>query len=84
MAKKKKTKDLHQKIVKHLKRFQDKHGKPPQKIYLTLDDESDVWEMLSGVDGNLKGKAFVEGIRKTVPKILGLQVVYDADKFKLE
>ena len=81
MAKKKKTKDLHPKIVKHLKRFQTKHCKLPQKIYLTLDDESDVWEMLSG---NLKEKAFLEGIRKTVPKILGFQVVYGADKFKLE
>jgi hypothetical protein len=84
MAKKKNSKNLHQRIIKHWKRFQNKHGNPPQKIYLTLDDEYDVLEMLFSFDEKLGGKAFKEGIRTTVPKILGLQVVYDADKFKLE
>jgi len=56
----------------------------PTKLHLTIDDEAKLYEVLPKISDKLAGEAFTKGIRAVVPKIFGFQVVYGADKFKVE
>ncbi len=77
------AKDIRNRIFKSRNQFENKHHKQPAKLFLTLDDESDLMMVLPKISEGLAERAFTEGVRTAVPKILGCQVVYGADKFKL-
>lgn len=77
------AKDIRNRIFKSRNQFENKHHKQPAKMFLTLKDESDLLKVLPKISEGLAERAFTEGLRSAIPKILGCQVVYGADKFRL-
>ena len=76
--------DIRKRIIQAWNQFEDEHDKQPSKLHLTVRDEWDVLKILPKVSEELAQKALIEGVRKAVPKIFGIPVVYRAKKFRFE
>ena len=77
------AKDIRNRIIKSSNQFEVKNHKHPTKLHLTLDDEGDLLRVLPEISESLAERAFTKGVRAAVPKILGCQVVYGAEEFKV-
>jgi len=58
-------------------------GEHPTRVYLTVDDGRKLQFELETQDRKLGHRILKEGIRKAVPKVAGLEVVWRSPEFKI-
>lgn len=77
-------KDIRERVLQEWNAFEDQQGRQPVEIHLTTAEEAEILKILPMVSGQLAQAAFVEGIKKTLPKIFGFKAVYRSKEFKLQ
>jgi hypothetical protein len=75
------------KVVERIKAAVDEHrrrGEHPRKVFLTLDDGRKLQVELIEEGGRVARRIEKDGIRKAVPKIDGVEVVWRSPEFKVD
>lgn len=73
--------DLRQRILSLRKAYEQSHGTSPLFLHVGVDEETELYDSLPAISPRLAERAFKDGVRAALPKILGMTVVYGAPKF---
>jgi hypothetical protein len=65
-------------VVDLMKKHVDETGKPPNVVHVSTLDEQDILSTLDELPSDLKSKIVVDGVRKALPRLYGMRVVWDA------
>ena len=82
------TRNVKRKIIDKQKKFIIETRQKPQKVYLTIKEEAELCELTRADAGELVEQILLFGPRNTFRDkgnmILGLEIVWDAEEFKVE
>jgi hypothetical protein len=81
-------KDIRWQVNKKIHEFIKKNGYIPTKVYLPYDKELEIGNLIADdIGGPVASEMFVNGVRKALMEkgtLVGLEIVWDANEFKVE
>jgi hypothetical protein len=71
-------------IIDAQREFRKTHHHDPKAIHLTLEDEANLGKMGAAGLGSVFEGVLRNGVRKALPGIFGMAVIYDSAQFGIE
>ena len=76
--------DIKNRLVTEVQNYIRANHRMPTKIHLTLEEETELYMLTPEQIGSLSAKIAEHGTRSAMKRILGMEIFWDAEHFRIE